>query len=83
MEIYYAVMNILDHLALNENLDKCKQDVLYDMCETLVTYQDEDRLDFIHTSSDANDCGVCESFQEMVIKLRELFKSGERITIGR
>lgn len=83
MEIYYAIMNILDYLALHERLNEFEKDILYEMCETLVKFQSEDRLDFIHTCSDANDCGICESFQEMVIELRKLFKSGERITIGR
>lgn len=75
MELYYAIMNILDYIALNE-LSKDKKENLYKSLDHLLSLLDGDTISDI---SSANDCGICNTWEEIVEKLRELFEEGERI----
>ena len=75
--LYYAVMNILDYIALNEDLDKDVESELDMMLDDLCEIGNID----IPSLAEANDCGDCETFPEVVEALRELFKNGDRIAI--
>lgn len=76
MELYYAIVNILDYLALHcESLEM--QDDLYDILDEL------EGISGIKPSevADANDCGDCSEWYEIVSAFVELYENGERINI--
>lgn len=77
---YVNLMNFLDGKAkanakLNrieiEQLNRCIDK--YDVADSVT--------ELIHDIADANDCGRCETWQELVDALAELFKRGERVEI--
>ena len=77
---YVNLMNFLDEKAkANAKLNRVEVEQLnrcidkYDAAD-LVT-------ELIHDIADANDCGRCDTWQELVDALAELFKRGERIEI--
>ena len=72
MELYYAIMNIVDYLAINE--DTPIKGSLYSILDRL-SHLAEATIEDI---ADANDCGKCETWIELVEKIRKLHKSGER-----
>lgn len=79
-EIYFAIMNILDYMALHEELSHDNQNKLIEICYSLLPFLDGDsNQDKIAAMADANDCGDCSSFSTMVFALRELHKKAERI----
>lgn len=69
MELYYAIVNIVDYLAKNGNDSK-----LYETLDTLLAMTDHT----IEDIADANDCGGCSTWNELVDGIRELFETGER-----
>lgn len=85
-DYYYKIMNILDDAALaNRDLTP----------EEIATLDDLNAKDAecglgsgdIRDMADANDCytpdgELCSTWDEMVIALRGLFKSGDRIHVG-
>lgn len=85
-DYYYKIMNILDAAALaNRDLTP----------EEIATLDDLNAKDAecglgsgdIRDMADANDCytpdgELCSTWDEMVIALRGLFKSGDRIHVG-
>ena len=85
-EYYYKIMNMLDDAALaNRDLTP----------EEIATLDDLNAKDAdcglgdgdIRDMADANDCytpdgELCSTWDEMVIALRGLFKSGDRIHVG-
>lgn len=79
MEIYYNIMNFLDSKALNNEvlteteIEQLNIDVVHELSE--------DVTEFIRDLADANDCRYCTTWNEVVVALRELFKSGERIRL--
>lgn len=74
MKYYVEIMNLLDKVALS-NRD--------------LTDEEIDRLDFladhgvgdISEIADANDCGYCNTWDELVDALRELHRTGDRVAI--
>ena len=75
MELYYAIVNILDYLAKHKNLTEEKRMELYFILNKLLTTSGET----IEDIANANDCGGCKTWIEIVDRFRELYTSGERV----
>lgn len=74
--LYYATINILDYLALYEDvISKTKKSKLYSMLFELQSITG----DTVEDIADANDAGDCKTWNELVEKFRELHEKGERI----
>ena len=73
MELYYAIMNILNYMALND-VSKQEETNLF----LSLTYLKDASGHTIEDIADANDCGECHTWREVVEALKELFESGER-----
>ena len=81
-EYYYQIMNLLDDVALSgrnlTNADRQKLDELF------AKDVDAGMSDSIEDYADANDCytpngDLCSTWDKMVIALRDLFRSGDRV----
>lgn len=72
MEIYYAIMNILDYYAKDGKYLESKMVYLLNYLALKENIQ-------ISDVADANDCGKCKTWADVVKALSELYKSGERI----
>lgn len=79
---YYQIMNLLDDVALSgrdlTNADRQKLDELF------AKDVDAGMSDSIEDYADANDCytpngDLCSTWDEMVVALRDLFSSGDRV----
>lgn len=77
MELYYAIMNILDYMALNEISKDIRED-LYKFLDYLFNLSD---FESINDIASANDCGDCNTWGEIVKELKELFASGGRVKL--
>lgn len=77
MELYYAIMNIVDYLALNNNLSKTRRRELIQILYYLLNM----RGDTIEDIADANDCGECHTWDQLIDAIMELFETGERVPI--
>lgn len=82
-ELYYAIMNIVDFLALAENLNELSEKRLYVVLDRLLTedsfYNDESTEDTFNAIADANNVGGVKTWQEMVKEIKVLFENGERV----
>ena len=77
---YVNLMNFLDEKAkVNAKLTRIEIEQL-NRCIDKYDAADSAR-ELIHDIADANDCGRCDTWQELIDALAELFKSGERIAI--
>jgi len=77
---YVNLMSFLDKRAKeNRLLNRIEIDQLnhcvdkYDIADTVI--------ELIHDIADANDCGECNSWNELITALHQLFVTGERIAI--
>ena len=81
-ELYYAIINIVDFLALAE-VDKDDASELYRILDKLLRIDAEHNNQTIEENfegiADANDAGGVKTWQEMVEVFKELHKNGERI----
>lgn len=78
MELYYAIMNIVDYLALNKyNLTKARRVELIYILDDLLDMKG----DTIEDIADANDCGECHSWDQLIDAIRELFEAGDRVPV--
>jgi hypothetical protein len=81
-ELYYAIINIVDFLALAE-VDKLDQSELYRILDKLLAidsgYNGMPIDEEFNTIADANDAGGVKTWQEMVEVFKELHEKGERI----
>lgn len=80
-EIYFAIVNILDYIAKNSknNINDYNADLLY-ICSKLLPYiEGEDSIEKIRAIADANNCGVCDSFEKIIMSFQEQYELGERI----
>ena len=86
MELYYAMVNILDYLAVREITFEsrvrmlCLLDVLAE--ESVKAGFDNSIHECIESIADANDAGGCKTWVEIIDVFRELHRKGERIHIG-
>lgn len=75
MEIYFAIVNLLDYQA-KHGIDK----KLLAFCYELLPYIEGDcSLSKIQSIAEANDCGLCDDFETAIERLKELFERSERI----
>ena len=78
MELYYAIINIVDYLALNKNnLSEARRGDLIHILDDLLNM----RGDTIEDIADANDCGECQTWDQLIDAIRELFETGERVPV--
>ena len=78
MELYYAIMNIVDYLALNKNnLSKTRRGELIHILDDLLDM----RGDTIKDIADANDCGECHTWDQFIDAIREQFEVGDRVPV--
>ncbi len=81
-ELYYAIINIVDFLALAE-VDKDNASELYRILDKLLRIEAEENDETMEENfegiADANDAGGVKTWQEMVEVFKELHKKGERI----
>ena len=72
MELYYAIMNILDYYAKNhKRLDPYMKTFL-----NILAIKGDITIEDV---ADANDCGNCKTWAGIVRALSEQFKNGDRI----
>ena len=71
MELYYAIMNILDYYAKDEKYLESKMVYLLNYLALKENIQ-------ISDIADANDCGKCKTWPDVVKALSELYKTGDR-----
>jgi len=74
MIAYYEIMNTLDDLALNN-----KPLMLPDIIKLHALAKENDLT--IEDIADANNCGECHEWNELVAALKDQFASGERVPI--
>lgn len=74
MELYYAIMNIVDYLALNK-MEYSESKKLFDVLETLRKLSGDTVLD-IALANDSN----ADNWLDLVNDIYEQFESGERVS---
>lgn len=74
MELYYSIMNILDYLALNE-VNQVHKNELLNVCDILLKHTGDNISDL----SGANDCGICDNWNDFISALKRLHESGDRV----
>lgn len=75
-EQYYEIMNILDDYAIRE---ESLSDSVIDKLDRMALNGGAISIrEYIRGIADANDCGICNTWQEVVDALAELFEEGER-----
>ena len=79
---YVKLMNYMDNKALSGKLLNRTEINQLDICVERYSLANTS-MELIHDIADANDCGVCNSWNDLIVALKELFNSGERIPIGK
>lgn len=83
-ELYYAIMNIVDYLALGAYSDEDGRE-MYKILDKLIVFEADNYGssidDVFEAIADANDVGGVKTWQEMVTEIKKLHESGERIPI--
>ena len=78
LECYVKLMNYFDTKALSNQMLSAIE--INQINQNLLKYGFTESIrQFIHDVADANDCGNCETWNELITELRKLFESGERI----
>ncbi len=90
-ELYYAMLNIVDFLALEENTTETEEKlykVLDDLLDVETTYHLKDGEDFKQARkemfegiTDANDAGCANDWKEMAAIFRHLWVNGDRVSL--
>lgn len=91
-ELYYAMLNIVDYLALEENISKETEEKLYKILDEILDidteYQLQDGEDFEQARkdhfdgiADANDAGSARDWKEMAAIFRHLWVNGDRVSL--
>lgn len=73
MELYYAIMNIVDYIALNK-MEYSESKKLFDILETLRKLSGDSVLD-IALANDSN----ADNWLDLVVDIYEQFETGKRI----
>lgn len=74
MELYYAIINILDYMALHE-IDSNLQSYFYTTLTNLHHFTD---IGTIQDIADANNCGICNNWAELVKAFKKQHGTRER-----
>lgn len=91
-ELYYAMLNIVDYLALEDNISKETEEKLYKILDEILDidteYQLQDGEDFeqackdhFDSIADANDAGSARDWKEMAAIFRHLWINGDRVSL--
>lgn len=89
-ELYYAMVNIVDYLALNNVSDDTEYiDILNKLTRFESERTKETIEDFMESFADANDCGEyldannieIPTWRDIVKAFRNLFERGDRIDV--
>lgn len=91
-ELYYAMLNIVDFLALEDNISKETEEKLYKILDEILDidteYQLQDGEDFKQARkenfegiADANDAGSAHDWKEMAAIFRHLWVNGDRVSL--
>lgn len=81
LEWYVNLMNFLDERALSGKLLNRMEIKQLNNC--IDRYDCGDSvLEVIRATADANDCGICNTWNELILALRKLHQTGERIPIN-
>lgn len=72
IDIYYSIMNLLDKIALSGN-------DITDIERVRLDHWLKSSGDRVEDIADANDCGICTTWDEVITGLRNLYATGERI----
>ncbi len=91
-ELYYAMLNIVDYLALEDNISKETEEKLYKILDEILDidteYQLQDGEDFKQARkdhfdgiADANDAGSARDWKEMAAIFRHLWVNGDRVSL--
>lgn len=75
-ETYYNIMNILDAHAVQ--FEQLSPETIAELDRLAEGLGSEPTKYYIESIADANDCGICDTWQEVVDALAELFEEGER-----
>lgn len=78
MENYNKIVNIIDDIAKNQreatNQEICIMDIL--------AKEDADNTEeYICDLADANDCGLCYTWEEVISAFKKLWGNGERVEV--
>ena len=78
MELYYAIINIVDYLAINTyTISETRRGELIHILDDLL-----DMIgDTIEDIADANDCGECHTWDQLIDAIMELFETGDRVSV--
>lgn len=90
--LYRAILNIVDFLALADNISKETEEKLYRILDEILDidteYQLQDGEDFEQARkdhfdgiTDANDVGVARDWKEMAAIFRHLWVNGDRVSL--
>lgn len=77
-ELYYAIVNILDWYTKDKKCYESDIGTHNRVMKCLTTLQELGHID-IEDISDANDCGKCESWTELIYEFAKLWENGERV----
>lgn len=90
-ELYYAMLNIVDFLALVENTTETEEKlykILDDLLDVETIYHLKDGEDFetarkewFEGITDANDAGSARDWKEMAAIFRHLWINGDRVSL--
>ena len=80
LDIYVRIINYLDSKAISgELLNEVETEQLN---RNVVKYNlATSPKEYITDLSDANNCGICRTWNDVILALKEQFKTGERIQI--
>ncbi len=80
LDWYVNLMNFLDERAKENHLLNRVEITQLNNCVDRYDLADNVK-ELIHDIADANDCGECNSWNELIAALHQLFVTGERIAI--
>ena len=81
-EWYVKLVNFLDAKAKAGELLTLTEIEQLNICVDRYSLSDSTRQ-LVRDIADANDCGICNTWNELIIKLRKLQDTGERVPIER
>ena len=91
--LYCAILNIVDFLALADNISKETEEKLYKILDEILDIDtkqnhlqdgedfEQARKDHFDGITDANDAGVARDWKEMAAIFRHLWVNGDRVSL--
>ena len=78
MENYFKIIDIIDDIAKSQREATTEE---INTINVLARENNEDIEEFISDLANANDCGECHTWEDVIKAFRELWGNGERIEI--